>query len=303
MASEGNQTTHELLTTGVSTSIHDIQERELTMNALLKAVRKYDRIRGDDLEVKNRMRQVILDASKRMIERKRGTHEKSLIYREGTLTRLRGIVSYSNHLCDLLEPVLLHIDEINYARSILGEFMPKLEEAARYATKLDAEMAAELLRVLDTADSLGVEFNQGLREVFEEIIQIHITPRMLDEPSLLIDLAKRRFQEGEYLTSYLLSREAARVLVEDLTGAYPKDLGPEVSPSSEWRFEDYLGYLIEVGLIPEEQGKEFLDLFVGEPEHLNSKWKGKRSAEKALGEMKSYLEKMGLNDNSNDDWL
>jgi hypothetical protein len=303
MASEGHQTTNELLTSGGSTGTHDSQRRDLTINALLKTVRKYDRIKGDDFEARKCMRQLILVASKRLIERRRDSQEKSLSYKEGTLTRLRGIVSFANHLCDLLEPVLLRIDEIEYARSILGEFMPKVEEAARYATKLDPEMAAGLLRVLDSADAMEVGFNQGLREVFEEIIQTHITPRRLDEPSFLIDLAQKRFQEGEYLTSYLLSREAARVLVEDLTGAYPKDLGPEESPSPEWRFEDYLGYLIEVGLVPEEQGKEFLDLFVGEPEHLNNRWKGRRNAEKALGEIKRYLEKMGLNDNSDDRWL
>jgi hypothetical protein len=191
---------------------------------------------------------------------------------------------------------------VEYSKSILRDFMPKIEEAARYATKLDPEMAAGLLKVLDSAESLGVVFNQGLREVFEEIIQTHITPKRIDAPALLLDLAQSRFQDGEYLTSFLLSREAARVLVEDLTGAYPKDLGPRESPSPEWRFEDYLGYLIEVGLVPSEQGKEFLDLFVGEPEHLNNRWKGKRAAEKAIIEMRSYMDTMGLKDSSDDEW-
>lgn len=303
MASEGNQATHELLATEEATHQPEAAARDLTRKALLKIVRKYDRINKGDLETRNVVKHTILDALKKLNYNKQGVYEKSLSYKEGTITRLRGIVSYANHLYNLLEPVLLHIDEEEYARTLLRGFMPRVEESARYATKLDPEMAAGLLRILDSAESLGVVFNQGLREVLEENIQTHIKPARLDEPSLLINLAERRFKEGEYLTSYLLSREAAKVLVEDLTGAYPKEIGQVEAPSQEWRFEDYLGYLIEVGLVPEEQGKMFLELFVGEPEHLNSRWNGKRNAEKALGEMKDYLDKMGLSDDSDDEWL
>ena len=277
--------------------------KNLTLNALLKTIDKYDLIRCNDHETRKRAKQLILEASKRIIERNQGAHKKALTRREGSRTRLRGIASYANKLSNLLEPVLLHIDEINYAKSILEDFMPRVEEAARYATKLDPETAAQMLRVLNSAETIDLTFNQGLREVFEEVIQLHITPTKQDSSRLLLDLAQSRFQAGEYLTSYLLSREATRSILEDLTGAFPKDLGPDDAPSSDWRFEDYLGYLMEAGLVPTEHGKKLLELFVGEPEHLNSRWKKRREAEKALNEIRSYLEIMDANDDSNNDWL
>ena len=125
----------------------------------------------------------------------------------------------------------------------------------------------------------------------------------LDVSKLLLDLAEKRLHDGEYITSYLLSREATRSMLEDLTGAYTKDLDSENSPSPEWRFEDYLGYLIEVGLVPAEQGTEFLEIFVGEAEHLNNRWKKRREAERALIEVKNFLEVIYSGDVVNKEWL
>jgi hypothetical protein len=276
----------------------------LTINALHKAIDRYDRIQSSDHATRARARKIILAVSKKVIERGQFVHGNSLASREGTKTRLRKISSYANQLSKLLEPVLLHIDELDYTRVIVREFMPSVEEAARFATKLDPETAAQMLRILDSADTLGgLSFNSGLREVFEEIIQIHITPKKLDASKLLLDLAEKRLHDGEYITSYLLSREAMRSMLEDLTGVYTKDLDSENSPSPEWRFEDYLGYLIEVGLVPAEQGTEFLEIFVGEAEHLNNRWKKRREAERALIEVKNFLEVIYSGDVVNKEWL
>jgi hypothetical protein len=277
--------------------------RNLTLNALLKTIDNYDMIQRNDHETRKRARKIILEASKRIIERNQGAHRKTLTCKEGTKTRLKRITSYANQLSKIIEPVLLHIDETEYTRNIVKEFMPRVEEAARFATKLDPEMAAQMLRVLDSAEILGLNFNKGLREAFKEIIEIHITPKNLDASRLLLDLAQSRFEAGEFLTSYLLSREATRSIIEDITGAYTKELGSEDTPSADWRFEDYLGYLMEVGLVPAEEGKEFLELFVGEPEHLNSRWKKRHEAEKALTEVRNYLDIMDMENAENDEWL
>jgi hypothetical protein len=276
--------------------------KNLTVNTLLKTIERYNQLQGSDQTTKKRVKNLILETSKVIIERNQDTCKKALTSREGSKTRLRGIASYASQLSNLLEPVLLHINESDYARSIIEEFMPSVEEAARYATKLEPETAAHLVKILNTAEAVGLTFNKGLNEVFEEIIQIRITPKKLDVPQLLLDLAEKRFQAGEYLTSYLLSREATRTMLEDLTGAYTKDVEPDDMPTPDWRLEDYLGYLIEAGLISAEQGKEFLVLFVGEPEHLNNRWKNRREAEKALKEIKNYLEIIDAEDNTSD-WL
>jgi hypothetical protein len=277
--------------------------RNLTLNALLKTIDNYDMIQRNDHETRKRARKIILEASKRIIERNQGAHRKTLACKEGTKTRLKRITSYANQLSKIIEPVLLHIDETEYTRNIVKEFMPRVEEAARFATKLDPEMAAQMLRVLDSAEILGLNFSKGLREAFKEIIEIYITPKNLDASRLLLDLAQSRFEAGEFLTSYLLSREATRSIIEDITGAYTKELGSEDTPSADWRFEDYLGYLMEVGLVPVEEGKEFLELFVGEPEHLNSRWKKRHEAEKALTKVRNYLDIMDTENAENDEWL
>jgi hypothetical protein len=180
--------------------------------------------------------------------------------------------------------------------------MPYIEEAARYATLLDPETAALMLRILDTAESIDFEFNHGLREVFEEVIQLQIVPKNTSTSKVLLNLAELRFNEGEYLTSYLLSREAVRTMIEDLAGAYPEDLSPENKPAPEWRLEDYVGHLMEIGLIPEEQGNVLVELFVGEPEHLNERWKKRKEAEKAIGEVKIYFELMGTDSEEFKEW-
>ncbi len=274
-------------------------KKNLTLSTLLKSINNYDLIR--DPETRKRGRQIILEASKRIIEKNRGTGKK-LAYREGTKTRLRQIGSYANQLSKIIEP-LLHIDESEYARNLIEEFMPKVEEAARFATKLDPEMAAQMLKILDSAEILNLTFNKDLNEAFKEIIELHVVPKNLDASRLLLELAQARFEAGEYLTSYLLSREATRSIVEDLTGAYAKELGPEEAPSPDWRFEDYLGYLMEVGLVPVEEGKEFLELFVGEPEHLNSRWKKRREADRALTGVRNYLDLIDNENSENEEWL
>jgi len=275
----------------------------LTLNSLLKTLDQYDMLLHNDHETRKKAKQLILKASKRIIERNQGTYEKALTHKEGTRARLRGIISYANQLSNLVEPVLLHIDEIDYARRVVSDFMPRVEEAARFATRLDPVMAAQMLRVLNIAESLGLTFNQGLREVFEEIIQLHIAPKKLDASKLLLDLAQSRFEAGEYLTSYLLSREATRSILEDLTGAYPQDLGPAFTPSPDWIFEDYLGYLMEVGLVSEEQGEDFREIFVGEAEHLNNRWKKRREAERALSGIRNYLDIIDKDGAINDEWM
>jgi hypothetical protein len=305
MASEHNIKTYKWITS-METSLDkkDNKSRSsLTWSSVLRGLDQYDMILNGDNVTKIKAKKLILKASKRILEKNMGSYEKALTRREGTMVRLRGIASYANHLINLVEPVLLHIDELDYARNILKEFMPRVEETARFATKLDPVMASQMLRIVYMAENLGLVFNQGLREVFEEIIQLHITSKKLDAPRLLLDLAQIRFEAGEYLTSYLLSREATRSMLEDLTRAYPQDLGPANTPSPDWIFEDYLGYLIEVGLISEQQGQAFQDLFVGEAEHLNSRWKKRDEAEKALMEIKTYLSIMDKDTTISSEWL
>jgi hypothetical protein len=305
MASGGKFGTNSWITK-IETSLEkqeDVAKNNLTLNSLIKTLDNYDMLLHNDHETRKKAKQIILKASIRIIERNQSTYEKALAHKEGTRARLRGITSYANQLSILVEPVLLHIDEIDYARSVISDFMPKAEEAARFATRLDPVMAAQMLRVLTLAESLGLIFNQGLREVFEEIIQLHIAPKKLDASNLLLDLAQRRYEEGEYLTSYLLSREAARSILEDLTGAYPQDLGPAYKPSPDWIFEDYLGYLVEVGLVSVEQGEEFQEIFVGEAEHLNSRWRKRREAERALSGIRNYVDILDKDGSINDKWM
>ena len=97
-------------------------KKNLTLNTLLKSITNYDLIR--DPETRKRARQIILEASKRIIEKNQRTSKK-LAYREGTKTRLRQIGSYATQLSKIIEP-LLHIDEAEYSRNLIEEFMPKL---------------------------------------------------------------------------------------------------------------------------------------------------------------------------------
>ena len=275
----------------------------LSINRLLKSIDKYNAIHSSEQLTKKRARSLILEASKRIIERSRKTQEKSLQCSEGSRRRLSGISKIIHQLSELLAGVLLHIEETDYAKNILTEYMPYIEEAARYATLLNPETAALMLRILDTAETIDFEYNHGLREVFEEVIQLQIVQKNPVTSKILLNLAEIRFNEGEYLTSYLLSREAVRTMLEDLTGAYPEDLSPENKPAPEWRLEDYIGHLMEIGLIPEEQGNALVELFVGEPEHLNSKWKKRKDAEKAISEVKVYFELMGTGGDEHKEWL
>jgi hypothetical protein len=277
-------------------------KNNFTINALLKTIENYDMIQRNDRETRKRARKLILEASKRIIERNQTIH-RTFLKKEGTKTRLKRITNYANQLSRIIEPVLLHIDETEYTKNIVEEFMPRVEEVARFSTKLDPEMAAQMLKILDSAENLGISFNKDLREAFKEIIETNITIKNLDASNLLLVLAQRRFQDGEYLTSYLLSREATRTILEDLTTAYQKELGPEDKPSPEWRFEDYLGYLMDYGLVSSETGKEFLELFVGEPDYLNSRWRKRDEAERALTGIKNYFEFMNTENDENDEWL
>jgi hypothetical protein len=277
-------------------------KNNFTINSLLKTIENYDMIKHSDHETRKRARKIIIEASKRIIERNQTVHRK-LPKKEGTKTRLKRITNYAYQLSRIIEPVLLHIDETKYTRNIVEEFMPKVEEAARFSTKLDPEMAAQMLKILDSADTLGISFNKDLKEAFKEIIEANITLKKLDASRLLLGLAKRRFQDGEYLTSYLLSREATRKMIEELTGAYQRVLRPEDALLPDWRFEDFLGYLMEVGLVPAETGKEFLELFVGEPEYLNNRWRKRVEADKALTVVRNYFEFMYTENDENDEWL
>ncbi len=275
----------------------------ITLKALLKSINDYDLVLDVDRETRKRARKIILAASKRVIERSQAAYLKKLSAGEGTKIRLKSTAAYAEQLNRVIEPILLHINENEYARSIIEEFLPRVAEEARYATKLEPEMVAPILRLLDTAEILGLNFNTDLREAFKEIIEISLTPTKMDTSLILLELAQRRFEAGEYLTSYLFSREATRSIIEDLTGAYTKEFGPEDKPSPEWRFEDYLGYLMEVGLVPIEEGRAFLELFVGEPEHLNSRWKKRGEANRALTVVKKYLDLVNVEGSENDDWL
>jgi hypothetical protein len=116
-------------------------------------------------------------------------------------------------------------------------------------------------------------------------------------------LAERRFEACEFLTSYLLARESTRTVLEDITGGYPADLSPGNTPSPDWIFEDYLGYLMEIGLVSVEQGKAFQELFVGEAEYINKRWKKRDETEKAIKEIKTYLAVIDPENSVKDEWL
>jgi hypothetical protein len=181
--------------------------------------------------------------------------------------------------------------------------MPQLNEAAHFSTQLSPELAAQMLNLMYAAEGVGLKVNSSIKEIFEENIQMQIKPKNLDASRLLLELAERRFEAGEFLTSYLLARESTRTVLEDITGAYPADLAPGNKPSPDWIFEDYLGYLIEIGLVSFEQGKAFQELFIGEAEYINKRWKKRYEAEKALKEIKTYLSVIDPENSVKDEWL
>src|SRR3989304_8260859 len=123
MASRRLNKTEEWLT-----QIESILEKQtisnrkcLSINRLLKPINKYDAIHSSEQLTIKRARSLILEASKRIIERSRKTQEKSLKCSEGSRSRLRGISNISHQLSELLDGVLLHIEETDYAKNVLTE--------------------------------------------------------------------------------------------------------------------------------------------------------------------------------------
>jgi hypothetical protein len=282
---------------------NDIGVAALNRRSLMDSLDRYEKIRKNDQVTRIKAKKLIFQVSQRIIEKDRIILIKTLAKREGSKSRLRGIVAYANQLSNLMHPVLLRIDEGEYAKSVFEEFMPHLEEAARFSTRLSPEMAAQLLYLMYAAERAGLTVNPSMKEIFEETIQTHIIPKKLDVSRLLLELAERRFEAGEFLTSYLLARESTRTVLEDITGAYPADLSPGNTPSPDWIFEDYLGYLMEIGLVSVEQGKAFQELFVGEAEYINKRWKKRDETEKAIKEIKTYLAVIDPENSVKDEWL
>ena len=280
-----------------------IEVATLSWRNLMDGLDHFEKIQKNDQVTRIQARKLIFEASQRIIEKDRFLLNKTLVKREGSKSRLKGIVAYANHLSMFMQPVLLRIDEGRYAKRVFEEFMPQIDEAARFSTRLSPEMAAQMLNLMDAADGVGIGVNPSLKEIFEETIQTHIKPKKLDASRLLLELAERRFEAGEFLTSYLLAREATRAVLEDITSAYPADLGPENIPSPDWVFEDYLGYLMETGLVSVEQGKAFQELFIGEAEYMNKRWKKRDEAENALKEIKTYLAVIDPENSVNKEWL
>ena len=281
----------------------DIGVAALSWRSLMDSLDLYEKIWKNDQVTRVKAKKLIFRVSQRIIEKDRFILIKTLAKREGSKSRLRGIVAYANQLSKFMQPVLLRINEGDYAKSVFEEFMPHLDEAARFSTRLSPEMAAQLLNLVYAAEGVGLTANPSIKEIFEETIQAHIMPKNLDASRLLLELAERRFEAGEFLTSYLLARESTRTVLEDITGAYPADLGPGNTPSPDWIFEDYLGYLMEIGLVSVEQGKAFQELFVGEAEHINKRWKKREETEKALKEIKTYLAVIDPENSVKDEWL
>jgi hypothetical protein len=282
---------------------NDIGVAALNRRNLMDSLDRYEKIRKNDQVTRIKAKKLIFQVSQRIIEKDRIILIKTLAKREGSKSRLRGIVAYANQLSNLMHPVLLRIDEGEYVKSVFEEFMPHLEEAARFSTRLSPEMAAQLLNLMYAAEGVGLTVNPSMKEIFEETIQTHIIPKKLDVSRLLLELAERRFEAGEFLTSYLLARESTRTVLEDITGAYPADLSLGNTPSPDWIFEDYLGYLMEIGLVSVEQGKAFQELFVGEAEYINKRWKKRDETEKAIKEIKTYLAVIDPENSVKDEWL
>jgi hypothetical protein len=282
---------------------NDIGVAVLSRRSVINSLDRFEKIKKNDQVTRVKAKKLIFKASQRIIEKDRITFNKLLAKREGSKSRLRGIVAYANQLCNFMQPVLLRIDERDYAKSVFEEFMPHLDEAARFSTRLSPEMAAQLLNLIYAAGDVDLTVNPSIKEIFEETIHTHIIPKKLDASRLLLELAERRFEVGEFLTSYLLARESTRTALEDITGAYPADLGPGNTPSPDWIFEDYLGYLMEIGLVSIEQGKAFQELFVGEAEYINKRWKKRDLTEKALKEIKTYLAVIDPENSVRDEWL
>jgi len=276
---------------------------DLTWQSLMGSLDHFEKIKKNDYVTRAKARKLIFKVSQRIIEKDRIILNKTLAKREGSKSRLKGIVAYASQLSNFMQPILLLIDEGEYAKSVFEEFMPRLDEAARFSTRLSPEMAARLLNLIYAAEGVGLTINLSIKEIFEETIQTHIVPKNLDASRLLLKLAERRFEAGEFLTSYLLARESTRAVLEDITGAYPADLGPGRTPSPDWIFEDYLGYLMEIGFVSVEQGKAFQELFVGEAEYINKRWKKRCEAEKALKEIKAYLAVIDPENSVKDEWL
>jgi hypothetical protein len=282
---------------------NDIGVSDLTWRSLMDSLDRFEKIKKNDEVTRVKVRKLIFKVAQRIIEKDRIILIKTLAKREGSKSRLRGIVTYANQLSNFTQPILLRIDEGEYAKSVFEEFMPHLDEVARFSTRLSPEMAAQLLNLMYAAEGVGLTINPSVKEIFEETIQTHIIPKNLDASRLLLELAERRFEAGEFLTSYFLARESTRTVLEDITGAYPADLSPGNTPSPDWIFEDYLGYLIEIGLVSVEQGKAFQELFVGEAEYINKRWKKRDEAEKALKEIKTYLAVIDPENSVKDEWL
>jgi hypothetical protein len=282
---------------------NDIGAADLTWRSLMDSLYRFEKIKKNDEVTRAKARNLIFKVSQRIIEKDRIILIKTLTRREGSKSRLGGIVTYANQLSNFTLPILLRINEVEYAKSIFEEFMPHLDEAARFSMRLSPEMAAQLLNLIYAAEGVGLTINPSIKEIIEEPIQTHIIPKKLDASRLLLELAERRFEAGEFLTSYLLARESTQTVLEDITGAYPADLSPGNTPSPDWIFEDYLGYLMEIGLVSVEQGKVFQELFVGESEHINKRWKKRDEAEKALKEIKTYLTIIDPENSVKDEWL
>ena len=282
---------------------NDIGAADLTWRSLMDSLDRFEKIKKNDEVTRAKARNLISKVSQRIIEKDRIILIKTLAKREGSKSRLGGIVTYANQLSNFTLPILLRINEVEYAKSIFEEFMPHLDEAARFSTRLSPEMAAQLLNLMYAAEGVGLTINPSIKEIIEETIQTHIIPKKLDASRLLLELAERRFEAGEFLTSYLLARESTQTVLEDITGAYPADLSPGNTPSPDWIFEDYLGYLMEIGLVSVEQGKAFQELFVGEAEYINKRWKKRDETEKAIKEIKTYLAIIDPEDSVKDEWL
>lgn len=280
-----------------------IRVAEINWRSLMDNLDRFEKIKKDDEVTRAKARKLIFRVSQGIIEKDRITLNKTLTKREGSKSRLKGIVTYANQLSNFTQPILLRIDEGEYAKSVFEEFMPHLDEATRFSTRLSPEMAAQLLNFMYAAEGVGLTINPSIKEIIEETIQTHIIPKNLDASRLLLELAERRFEAGEFLTSFLLARESTRTVLEDITGAYPADLSPGNTPSPDWIFEDYLGYLMEIGLVSVEQGKAFQELFVGEAEYLNKRWKKRDEAEKALKEIKNYLTVIDPENSVKAEWL
>jgi hypothetical protein len=276
---------------------------DLSWRNLMDSLNCFEKIRKSDKITRVKAKKLIFEISQRIIEKDRILLTKTLAKKEGSKSRLKGIVAYANQLSNFMQPVLLRIDEGEYAKSVFEDFIPQLNEAAHFSTQLSPEMAAQMIKVMYAAVGVGLILNPNIKEIFEENIQMQIKPKNLDASRLLLELAERRFEAGEFLTSYLLARESTRTAFEDITGAYPADLAPGSTPSPDWVFEDYLGYLMEIGLVSTEQGKTFQELFIGEAEYINKRWRKRYEAERALKEIKTYLSVIDPENSVKDEWL